>query len=71
MSVMNYNFGFGLILTDGSFELDYSRFNLSLNEGSLDEETGFGVDERAADRAADDPHAAQTAAAGSPSTGSR
>ena len=43
MSVMNYNFGFGLILTNGGFELDYSRFNLALNEGSLDEEIGFGI----------------------------
>ena len=50
LSVMNYNFGWGLVVFDGvtptstSFELDYSRFNLPLNENQLNEQTGFGID---------------------------
>ncbi len=44
LSVMNYNFGFGLAIADGSFELDYSRFEVPLDETALDEQRGFGVD---------------------------
>ena len=44
LSVMNYNFGWGLVLFDGSFELDYSRFNLPLDENRLNEQRGFGID---------------------------
>ncbi len=50
LSVMNYNFGWGLIAFDGvtptstKFELDYSRFNLPLDENRLNEQRGFGID---------------------------
>lgn len=44
LSIMNYNFGYGLVLFDGSFELDYSRYELPLDENALDEQRGFGID---------------------------
>ena len=44
LSVMNYGFQLGgLLRTDGSTRLDYSRFALpALNENALDETNGFG-----------------------------
>jgi hypothetical protein len=42
LSVMNYSFGWGLRV-DGGFKLDYSRFELPLDENALDEEIGFGI----------------------------
>jgi WD40 repeat protein len=50
LSVMNYNFGWGLIAFTGAtptstaYELDYSRYSVPLNESALDEEVGFGID---------------------------
>jgi hypothetical protein len=44
LSVMNYNFQLtGLMRSDLSFVLDFSRFSISLNESALDETHGFGV----------------------------
>jgi hypothetical protein len=45
LSVMNYSFGFGLRIVDASHEMDFSRFELPLDENALDEDNGFGVDE--------------------------
>jgi hypothetical protein len=43
LSIMNYSFQFsGLIRADGTTELDYSRVGASLDEGNLDESSGFG-----------------------------
>ncbi len=44
LSVMNYNFQLtGLMRSNLSFVLDFSRFSISLNEAALDETHGFGV----------------------------
>jgi len=43
LSIMNYSFTLsGLVRTDGTSLLDYSRFDIPLDEGALDEEQGFG-----------------------------
>jgi hypothetical protein len=53
LSVMNYNFGFGLRQFTGvgqqtEFALDYSRYELPLDERSLDEQRAFPVSSGAA-----------------------
>ena len=43
LSIMNYSFQFsGLLHADGTTQLDYSRLGISLSEGALDENNGFG-----------------------------
>ena len=44
LSVMNYSFQLtGLMRSNASFFLDYSRFDISLDETALDEVNGFGI----------------------------
>ena len=44
LSVMNYDFQLtGLMRSDLSFVLDFSRFAIPLNEAALDEAQGFGI----------------------------
>ena len=44
LSVMNYNFGFGLLNFDGTFDLDYSRFADPARRARARRGGGFGID---------------------------